>query len=106
MCDVLVGGHVLIGAHHESFIGETLQLGGCVMRGEWASAEICLDCAMWHANGDTSGIDDAEREAVVRAVSGLWVVGEPSGFAFHRCESCHDYRGGDRFHAETLIAYR
>jgi len=75
------------------------------MRTEWAEGEVCVDCAMWHANGDTSGIDDPEREARVRRMRDVIVIGEPCGFSSSSCDACRDSRGGDRFEASFLIAY-
>jgi hypothetical protein len=75
------------------------------MRTEWAEGEVCVDCAMWHANGDTSGIDDPEHEARVRLVTQHVIIGEPVGFSWRRCEACGDSRGGDRFDASFVIEY-
>jgi hypothetical protein len=71
---------------------------------EWCEGLICSDCAMWHANADSSGMD-AETEARVRAVGGHWVVGDHVGFSWHRCDSCGSWLGGDRFVGSVLVVY-
>lgn len=90
--------------------------------------ELCPDCMSWHANGDTTGIDDPEREAEVRSQSGIddgWIVSvghlhtidqcgydayqgntdcpydEPS-FSWSRCDSCRSPLGGDRYPASMF----
>lgn len=63
---------------------------------------ICVDCAMLHANADTSGVDDPSRLAEVLA--GLEdypfvIVGEHHGFSWSACDTCGSRLGGDRFTA-------
>jgi hypothetical protein len=63
---------------------------------------ICIDCAMLHANADTSGIDSPEREAEVFA--GLnkhpfIIVGDGWGFSNHPCDACGSRLAGDRYTA-------
>jgi len=63
---------------------------------------ICIDCAMLHANADTSGIDSPEREAEVLAGLNDYpfvIVGEPHGFSWSACDTCGSRLGGDRFTA-------
>lgn len=66
-------------------------------RGEWVEVSICDDCAVWQANGDLSGVDDPKHAEAVTGVGGRWVVGQPQGFSWSRCDACHDSRGGSRF---------
>ena len=66
---------------------------------------ICVDCAMLHANGDLTGIDNPEREAEVLA--GLTnypflAVGDHEGFSWSGCDACGSKLGGDRFSAEVI----
>jgi hypothetical protein len=68
----------------------------------WDNARICVDCAIWQANGDASGMDEA-TESRVRAVQGNWVVGDDWGFSWSRCDACGDSRGGDRFSAMVEV---
>jgi hypothetical protein len=86
---------------------------------------VCTDCLVWHANGDTTGIDDEEREREVRAQVGIpenyhVAVGhlhtvedcgqdvvdgvadcpyEEATFSWKPCDACGTRLGGDRFPA-------
>jgi len=69
---------------------------------------ICVDCACYHANGDTTGIESAEREAEVIAARMLApgehiAVGDSDGFSWSSCDACGSDLGGDRFSA-TLFS--
>lgn len=69
---------------------------------------ICVDCAVWHANGDISGIDDEVREAEVRAAAGIGtgtvVVGDGEAyFSWSRCDACRTTLGGDRIDSYLLV---
>lgn len=73
-------------------------------RGE-ATMNICVDCAMAHANNDFTGMDNA-TEARVRA--GMAVTGplavitdEFHEFSWTPCWACGDRHGGSRFMAES-----
>ena len=75
-------------------------------------ATICTDCALWHANGDLSGLDnlpEAEaaerREAIIGADTDGYVVvvddGEAS-FSWRSCDLCRTPLGGDRLDATFI----
>lgn len=68
--------------------------------------QVCVDCAIVAANGDTSGIEDELRAAeVVAAVNALghgFLIGDPSGFSWRWCDCCDSPLGGDRFDAVIL----
>lgn len=67
---------------------------------------VCSDCAVWHANGDSSGIDDPEREYEVRRARLLAgrsiTTGDEAGFSWSRCGACGTTLGGDRHEAWLL----
>lgn len=74
---------------------------------------ICTDCLMWHANGDTSGIDDPEREREVRRADALDRADRPyvvidsgespdPGFMWRPCDTCGSRLAGDR-HAAWIV---
>lgn len=72
--------------------------------------EVCVDCASWIANGDTTGIGDPEREAEVRASAripeghhvALTCSDEcEGGFSWSPCGACGSRLGGDRHPAAT-----
>jgi len=74
---------------------------------------ICSDCAMLHANGDTSAMTlshtDAEIAEFVETVcvrmAGHGVaVGEEYGFSWVGCDSCGSNLGGDRHLATSFPA--
>jgi hypothetical protein len=65
---------------------------------------LCVDCAMFHANGEApehagpiwfATVFDRLGDAVV-------AVGDDYGFSWRWCDSCGSTLGGDRFEA-TLI---
>lgn len=67
--------------------------------------KICVDCAMLHANGDISGIENEVREAEV--IAGLdefpfLAVGDFWGFHREPCEACGTKLHGDRFGATAV----
>jgi hypothetical protein len=68
--------------------------------------EICVDCASLHANADTTGIDDPDREAEVLA--GLerhprLCVGDfATNFSTTRCEACRSPLAGARYEAVII----
>jgi protein-tyrosine phosphatase len=67
---------------------------------------ICVDCAMFHANGETPvGLDLDEAVAWIESLddSGHWVVGDEAGFSRSACHSCGSHLGGDRYQAAILI---
>ena len=81
--------------------------------------DICVDCLMFHANGDTperwrsSSSDDGETDdgkpetaeentaRYLRAVGDDHVaIGKGEGsFSYHACDSCWSTLGGDRYQA-------
>jgi hypothetical protein len=72
--------------------------------------EICPDCAIAHANGDFTGMDDA-RETAVKAgmdrTGHLVVISEEDGsidtyFSWDKCDACGDRLGGDRMMATPV----
>jgi hypothetical protein len=72
--------------------------------------EVCVDCLVWFANGDLSGIDNPERELeVITAVGideGYDVVpgdydSEPS-FSHSPCDACRNPQGGTRVPAVMI----
>jgi len=62
---------------------------------------ICVDCAMVHANGDWTGVEDEGRLFVEMGVDMYprLVVGEPTGFSWSACDACRRPVAGDRFSA-------
>ena len=69
---------------------------------------ICTDCACWHANADTSGIDNSLDEKRVRQGLGVRgmivaVTGEDSYFSWRNCDACRRPLGGDRIDAVGLV---
>ena len=82
------------------------------------AVSICTDCAMWHANGDLSGLDAhggsgeevayaaARYEEVTRAdIGGHVAVGNSEAyFSWSRCDLCGMRLGGDRLDA-VLFAF-
>lgn len=70
---------------------------------QYADCEICVDCAMWHANGDASMIDDPQRFEAVTWERRQFYVGEAAGFSWQRCDACGSTLGGDRFEAQVEV---
>jgi hypothetical protein len=71
----------------------------------WDAAYICQDCLLFHANNDTSGIDDATREAEVRAAVNLdgcdiTILGDDMGYRTTPCEACDSNLAGNRYLAQ------
>ena len=66
--------------------------------------EICVDCAMFHANNDTSGMDEDTFTRVVQGATGYRiVVGGDAGFSWQWCDACDSPLGGDRCNAVFLV---
>lgn len=66
---------------------------------------ICIDCAMFHANGETPlDLDEDATAEWINSLddSGIWVVGEDDGFGMSPCDCCRSPLGGDRFTASIL----
>lgn len=72
--------------------------------------EICPDCAIAHANGDFTGMDEA-CEARVKAgmerTGHLVVISDENGyihtyFSWNPCDACGDRLGGDRMMAVSV----
>lgn len=62
---------------------------------------ICVDCAMAHANGDFTGMDEATELGVKTGMArtGHLIVGDDEGFRWTQCNGCLSNLGGDRFTA-------
>jgi len=67
---------------------------------------ICVDCAMAHANADFSGMDN---ETEVRVKSGMERTGhlavdslDITDFSWSQCDACGSALGGARFGAVSL----
>ncbi len=63
---------------------------------------ICTDCAMWHANGDLTMIEDIDRVAEIKACNAPVIVDpEEDGdhFSFTPCGACGSRLGGSRTRA-------
>ena len=58
--------------------------------------EICVDCAMYHANGLKAVENPDHRWQSHKASENIFVVGDYVGFSMNRCDSCHSTAGGDR----------
>jgi len=74
---------------------------------------ICTDCAMWHENGDATGIPMEHRQQVMDVPMGTLVVTgtEPRAFSDAVCSGCDTRVGGVRYEAvwrapEVRMAYR
>ena len=71
--------------------------------------DACIDCVLWHANGDDSGIADEERIhevhfAVGLPANGVLAVGDGEQFfTWQPCEVCGSRLGGDRITCTVLI---
>lgn len=73
--------------------------------------DICVDCLVWHANGD---LDDSLTEADIEAITnppgideGWDVVPGSSNdsdgfFTWHSCDACRRRLGGTRFPAAMI----
>lgn len=78
---------------------------------EHAECEVCDDCALWHANGDLSGIDDPERRAEVQAADRHFIVdcGDEAefctAFSSRRCDACGSHLAGARHRAFVEVAH-
>jgi hypothetical protein len=67
--------------------------------------QICVDCAMAHANGDFENMDEDTEQRVKRGMSHtgpLAVTGETTHFSWSRCDACWSTLGGDRLEAISL----
>ena len=79
------------------------------MKRKSVEVHICTDCAMWCANGDTSGMDVETETRVTEAFDrqseqGYTVVmgTEFVEFSMSRCDVCRSPLGGSRFEAHLL----
>ena len=63
---------------------------------------ICVDCAMFHANGDLPDMAGDERIAEITS-SDPFVVGDHYGFSWSKCDACGSRSGGDRFEASVIL---
>lgn len=59
---------------------------------------------MFHANADTSGIDDEARLEEVTSFEGHLVVDtdDRQDFSWHICDACRSTQGGARFSATRI----
>ncbi len=73
--------------------------------------QVCSDCLMMIANGDSSGMDAVTLHEVERGMArlcedgGHLVVGDSDldqGFSWRRCDCCDRHLGGDRFHCVLI----
>lgn len=67
---------------------------------------ICVDCAMAHANNDFSGMDS---DTELRVKSGMERTGhlvvdsaDTTDFSWSQCDGCNSTLGGARFGAVSL----
>jgi len=67
---------------------------------------ICVDCAMAHANNDFSGMDS---ETELRVKSGIGRTGplvvdsvDTTDFSWSQCDACDSALGGARFGASSI----
>jgi len=74
------------------------------MTEETETMKICVDCAMVHANGDTSGVPEELLPAVLEGLNRypFLAVGDECGFSWKACDACGSTLGGDRLEA-TII---
>lgn len=62
--------------------------------------QVCADCAIFVANGDLTGIDDATREREVEQAEGEWYLGDAEiEFSWAPCDRCGCSLGGARYEA-------
>jgi hypothetical protein len=77
-----------------------------IMDVEIIDIEICVDCAVWHANGDFGDLEGDDLSAVIvpKGLDDGWIVsvGEPVGFSWSSCDCCDRALGGDRFSAHAF----
>jgi len=76
---------------------------------ETISIKICTDCAIWCANGDDSGMDEATAQRVKEAERAQGERGysvalgdEVVEFSMSRCDLCRSPLGGTRHEAYLL----
>jgi len=78
------------------------------MGGEMTEFYICIDCAMWHANADLTGLDDETREAKIKACTENLVIdcGENEeycvDFGKAPCDACGSHLAGTRHRAFAI----
>jgi hypothetical protein len=68
--------------------------------------EICVDCAMVHANNDWSGIEEdriAEVEQGLEQYPFLALGDDTIDFTWRPCQACGSRLGGARFTATATI---
>lgn len=66
--------------------------------------EVCVDCAMLHANGSTEGL---EGDRLTEVIGGLaeypfLAIGDAAGFSWSACDACGSRLGGDRLEAAMV----
>lgn len=73
------------------------------MNAEMIELEMCVDCTMIVANGDSSGMDETTEAAVVVGLDRLYDQGyhvamgdETTDFSWTRCDVCGSTLGGTR----------
>lgn len=74
---------------------------------EIIQAEVCVDCAMYWANGEFPEGVTFEREMELATCPGVpdnctVAIGDDAGFSWSPCEACGSKLGGDRFEAVYL----
>jgi hypothetical protein len=77
---------------------------------DFIDIDICVDCLMWYANADLSGMDDEDEILKVKAGVGIDegydVIPTGDGeefFSHHPCDACRRPLGGSR-HAATMMS--
>lgn len=69
---------------------------------------ICVNCALYHVNGDTTSLDDLEASRMIVGIDEHVgpefhvLVGEPVGFLMSPCGSCGSNLGGERYYAVLM----
>lgn len=71
-------------------------------------AEVCIDCALYWANADLSGVESLDRQIEIGLAKGVpdnctVAIGDEAGFSWSRCEACLSPLGGDRFGASFVV---
>lgn len=74
------------------------------------TVSMCVDCAMWHANGELPyEANEARRAEIVSARkveqgASVYVVGDESHFSWRPCDVCDNGLGGDRLDGLVFLS--
>lgn len=96
-----------LGAHVEAIEATRPRLAESIV-----DLSICVDCAVWTANADDSGIEDAAefRARFAEHSAGLWHISveadEGTAFSWTPCDTCGSHLGGDRYEAKAVVYVR